>query len=150
MSHPPRPPARLAACGALLAAAALGAGCGKTEYGSVSGRVTVNGKPVRSGLITFQSEVGNKDVYSAAIRDGEYQTDEIPVGPAKVAVVPALTPSRPGEPPPESAAGDLRPAPRRADRKGDGIADRYQNLDTSGLVFEVRRGANTFSPDLKP
>jgi hypothetical protein len=146
---PLRSPARLAACGALLAAVALLPGCGRTDFGTVSGKVTVNGRPVRAGLITFQSGVGNRDVYTAAIRDGEYRTDEIPIGPTQVAVVPALD-APPGGPPPESTAGDLRPAPRRGSRTDAGIADRYQNLDTSGLAFEVQRGENTFSPDLKP
>src|SRR2546423_1656505 len=98
-------PLRLVPLAALAAALAL-AGCGSGGTGVVSGKVTVNGKPLKKGLITFSSEVGNRDPYSARIVYGAYQTGEIPCGPAKVTIYPAQI--NPAELPEEVKGGGDR------------------------------------------
>ena len=80
----PRSLRRSAPLAALAAAVLALAGCGSGGTGVVAGKVTVNGKPLKKGLITFSSEVGNRDAFSAAIKDGLYKTGEIPCGLAKV------------------------------------------------------------------
>jgi hypothetical protein len=65
---------------ALLLAVGLAAlpftGCGGSGRVSVSGRVTVDGKPVPEGSITFIPEKGNPGpTAGGAIRDGSYKID---------------------------------------------------------------------------
>ena len=72
---------------AFLFAALFSSGCGDSSAkGTVSGNIKVNGKPLKSGLITFDSQVGKRDPYSAKIIDGYYQTTEIPVGATKISI----------------------------------------------------------------
>src|SRR5262245_18457053 len=123
--------------GAVLTLALFCLGCGGT--GVVSGKVTVNGVALPKELITFLSEVGNKDVYNAAIADGVYRTAEIPCGPAKVIIIPAL-----GEgPPPEAKGIDLRPPVRPVRGKANvQVPAKYQSADTSGLQLTIKPGEN--------
>jgi hypothetical protein len=141
MSRAPSPRAAFA----LLALLALfGAGCGQ-QTGVVSGKVTIEGKPLPRGLITFLSDVGNKDAFNAAIIDGEYRTAAIPCGHAKIMILPT-------EGPPKSEKGggnDLQPGARPAAAAKPVVADRYQDPDTSGFEITVKPGDNDFNADLK-
>jgi hypothetical protein len=145
----PRSPARWAAVAAL---AALTAGCGPPPTGTVSGTVKVNGQPVANGTITFESEVGTRDVFSAAVIDGKYATDPIPVGPTKVSVVNRQP--NPAAPPPKEGklmagqSGDLT-APARPAAAG-GVPTKYNSSATSGLTYEVTKGENKKDFDLTP
>jgi hypothetical protein len=138
----------LAAC--LLVFALLGAGCGGPRgKGTVSGKITVGGKPLSKGLITFLSQVGNKDSYNAAIVNGEYQTGEIPVGPATIVILPAMRAS-PNTPPEEAKSGDLIPQGKPGGSKTMDVPEKYHSANTSALQTTIKPGVNDFSTDLVP
>ena len=145
----PRSPARWAVAAVLAAAA----GCGPPPTGTVSGVVKAGGQPVASGLITFESEVGKRDVFSAAIIDGKYATDEIPVGPTKVSVINRQ--GNPAAPPPKETklmagqGSDLAPPPKQRGPAGE-VPAKYSSSDTSGLTYDVTKGPNTKDYDLTP
>jgi hypothetical protein len=127
-------------------AAVLSAGCTGGGTGTVKGKITVNGNPLPSGLITFESQTGKKNAYAAAIRDGMYETDQIPSGPCKITVVHSAIPA------PESGGNDLL-AGRKGGARVAGVVEvprKYHSSDTSGLELEVKAGANTFDKDLTP
>ena len=138
----------LAAC--LLAFALLGAGCGPPRTGTVSGKITVRGKPLSKGLITFLSQVGNKDSYNAAIVNGEYRTGEIPVGLARIVIIPAMRAS-PSTPPEEAKRGDRIPQPKpRGSKSVDDVPAKYHSANTSSLHMTIEPGVNDFSTNLVP
>ena len=145
MLHPPARPPRWAAA---VAFAGLAAGCGPAPTGTVSGTVTVGGRPVPSGLITFSSEVGARDSFSAAVLDGRYATGPIPAGPTKVTVIPRG--ANPAEAPAGKGGGDLAPPPKAAAKRAATVPPKYGAADTSGLTFDVARGENTKDFDLAP
>lgn len=139
---------------ALWAAAVFAAaGCGPPPTGTVSGVVKVGGQPVASGLITFESEVGKRDVFSAAVIDGKYATDPIPVGPTKVSVVtrqgnPAAAPAPKEGKLMAGQSGDLTAPPRAA--AAGGVPTKYNSSATSGLTYDVTAGENKKDFDLTP
>lgn len=128
----------------LLLAAVCLIGCGPPPKGTVSGKITVNGKPLPEGLITFLSQVGKKEVSNAKIKNGEYQTDEMLAGPAKIVIIPTLA----QETIPVDK-GDVRPPPKGKAKSLD-VPSKYQDANTSGLEITVNAGANTFDKDLVP
>ena len=136
---------RAASLAAVAAAAVLSASCTGGGTGVVSGRITVNGQPLPDGLITFESEVGNKNAYAAAIRQGVYETEPIPAGPCKVTVIHSAVPR-----PAETGGNDLVPVRKAKDGPGITVPDKYHRSDTSGLTFTVKSGANTYDQDLTP
>jgi hypothetical protein len=136
-----------------LALASLSAaGCVPPPTGTVSGIVkTSDGKPLPKGLITFLSEVGNRDVFNAVIVNGKYLTSEVPAGPAKVVIVPDLARSVGTGVSPNQEGNDLVPRRNPADEKKLAeVPAKYQNADTSGLHVIVQTGENTFDVDLRP
>jgi hypothetical protein len=135
---------RVTACAALLAGTVLSASCTGSATGTVKGKITVNGQPLPDGLITFESEVGNKDPFSAAVKDGAYETGPIPVGLCKVSVIQNKVP-RPAAP-----GNDLVPVANPRDRAAVTVPPKYGRSDTSGLTFDVKAGPNTFDKDLTP
>jgi hypothetical protein len=128
--------------GLLLAAT----GCGSGGTGVVAGKVTVGGQPVREGTITFLSEVGKRDAYTAAIINGEYKTSPIPCGMAKIIIM-----EREGPPAPETLGrgNDNRPTAKKgAPAAPPKIDAKYHDPGTSGLEIEVKRGENPRDFDL--
>lgn len=116
------------------------AGCAPAT-GTVQGKITVNGTPLTAGLITFHSEVGNHDAFSAPVKDGRYETGAIPAGPCKVTVIHSSVAK------PAAGGSDLG----RARTAGAvEVPEKYGRADTSGLTFTIKLGANTFDRDLTP
>jgi hypothetical protein len=68
----------------LFLTALLSEGCGKPK-GSVSGQVTYNGKPLKTGFVTFVPEKGPA-VDSPIDGEGNYHVKNVPVGTAKIGV----------------------------------------------------------------
>ena len=136
---------RIAAFAAVAAAAVLSASCTGGGNGTVSGRITLNGQPLKDGLITFESQVGSMNAYSAAIRDGIYETEPIPAGLCKVTVIHSAVPR-----PTETGGNDLVPVRTPKQGPGQVVPDKYHKSDTSGLTFTVKAGANTYDQDLTP
>jgi len=140
--------ARVGAVAALAGVVLLSAGCGgDLPTRPVSGTVTVGGKELKRGSITFVSTVGNKDAYTAVIEDGKYKTEPIPVGLCKITVI--VPPPRPGE------GGHDMPAARKDKDKGKDKSPvphpKYQETTTSGLEYTVVKGDNSYNPpDLTP
>jgi hypothetical protein len=126
---------------ALLAVVLLPTGCGE-QTGRVKGKITVGGVPLKRGLITFVSDAGNKDAFAAAIIDGVYESDPIPVGRAKITISNSLD-----EEVDRSTANDLVPVRKRG-QKGTQVPAEYGDPDRSGLTIEIGPGMNTFDKDL--
>jgi hypothetical protein len=135
--------ARPAVAVALAAALALAAGCGSGKN-SVAGKVTLNGTPVKGGVVTFIA--GNTVKVANINDDGEYLLDDPPEGSARVTVQSLSTqvPMPMGVPrgvrdsrlPPPAAAS--QPLPRK-----------YASPD-NGLAVEVTRGRQKFDIALTP
>lgn len=126
----------------------LATSCSSGKLGSVSGKITVNGKPIARGLITFLPQGEKNDPASAAIIDGVYDTGmTIPAGLCKIYIIPSSSK-------PQEAAGgnDLVPRPKTpAGRDPNAVPTKFQNADTSGLTVTVKSGeAITFDKDLTP
>ena len=66
----------LLSCSALLLSLPLLAGCGGSDLCSVSGTVTLNGKNLDHGTITFISPGDGGSTASAAIVNGAYKIDQ--------------------------------------------------------------------------
>jgi hypothetical protein len=150
MSHVVRRILRSAPVIAVALATLAGTSC-TTQTGTVKGIITVGGKALPSGLITFQSEVGNHDVFSAKITDGAYETSAVPCGPAKISIIHSMLES--GQAHVEAGGNDLVPeAPRKA-AAGPAkllVPAKYHSPETSQLSTTIKPGVNTFDQDLVP
>ncbi len=70
---------------AVLVAVILMAGCGKPTNGVVTGTITVDGAPAKSGSIAFFPVNRKSSTAGAEIVDGQY-TANVPLGTAKVEI----------------------------------------------------------------
>jgi hypothetical protein len=68
-----------------LIGAILIAGCSEPTIGVVTGTITVNGSPAKSGSIAFFPTNGKSSTAGAEVVDGHY-TAEVPLGTAKVEI----------------------------------------------------------------
>jgi hypothetical protein len=122
-------------------AAMLLAGCnrGGLTLAKVSGRVTIDGRPVKEGVILFVPERGPGA--SGPIDDGRYflttrtAGDGAVVGRHKVYFAPKPPPGDPNVAAHETAAPPPPP-------KSDFPPPRYATPENSGLSVEVQPGAN--------
>ncbi|HJZ90785.1 MAG TPA: hypothetical protein VKE40_07910 [Gemmataceae bacterium] len=122
-----------------------------TQTGTVKGMITVGGKALPSGLITFQSEVGNHDVFSAKITEGAYETSAVPCGPAKISIIHSSVDS--GQAHVEAGGNDLVPGSVQKAATGPPkllVPAKYHSPDTSQLSITIKPGVNTFDQDLVP
>jgi hypothetical protein len=131
----------------------MAAGCSGGS-GTVTGRVTFNGKPLALGTITFHAEAGDQEVFNALIRDGSYSVDGVRAGPTKVTVVTVDT-AQVGAPPTEAGGarekGDgLKAPPKKPSSSFVALPKHYSNPGSSGLGLEVHQGTQTFNVELKP
>jgi len=62
----------LAAC-VLICVASLGCGSKGPELGSVTGKVTLDGKPVTNGLVTFKPVAGGREATGRTDANGQYE-----------------------------------------------------------------------------
>lgn len=117
----------------LVLTAALTLGCGRSHEATTSGTVTLDGKPLSSGTVTFHPSKGGAAAYGHIQSDGSY---EIRTGSGRglaageyiitVAVLEAL--------PPDPETGEPRAKAI--------TPPRYADVKTSGLRFTVRSGVN--------
>jgi hypothetical protein len=168
-----RRPLQLLVGGCLLL---LAAGCG--GKGTVTGKVTFEGKALPGGYVSFTPEGGGKGGSSSIDpKDGTYTVANLPTGTYKVSVNPLTVSNpmqqtggkggmppgmmRPGMGPPPGTKTVPKGAAKEANISGAipygpsgagkavKIPDKYLNSDTSGLTLTVKRGSQDFPIDLK-
>src|SRR6187401_2656579 len=70
----------------IVACAVPLAGCAKkTNHGTVTGDVTLDGQPLKSGIIHFESVDGKAATADATIADGKYSV-EVPPGEKRISI----------------------------------------------------------------
>ena len=132
----------------LVALIVLAATSCSSSPGAVKGKITVNGKPLASGLISFLPQSGDKNPVNVAIKDGMFESGPIiPSGLAKVYIIPSTT-----KPEEKAGGNDLVPTKKTGYAASpDGVPVKYQDANTSGLTVEVKSGQTiTFDKDLTP
>lgn len=159
---------------ALAAVLSTVVGCGGGK-GTVTGKVTVDGKPLPSGRISFVPSKGQG--VGGEIKDGQYTVEKVPVGSVKVTVetkslkerINALTvAAQMGSqmPPNMQGKGDLPKGAKEGmeeERKKNQeieqelktlqatymfVPEKYEKQETSGFSLEVKSGSNTFDVSL--
>jgi hypothetical protein len=137
----------------------VSAGC--SSKGTVSGKVTYQGKPVPAGTVIFVPLAGGGG-FTANIRDGAYTVEGLPLGPVKISVSTPVNAAHMKElvskmrPPPEmmqkvapgkSAEGS---APPSQDTQAVSIPARFQDPEKSGLTYTVKSGSQVYDIDIPP
>jgi hypothetical protein len=121
-------------------AALLMSGCGKSDWGYMSGKVLLNGQPIGPGMISLESADGqHAGAMGLIANDGTYKItsarkkEGAAVGEYRVTIHPNL--------------GDFgfEQTGKRA-----AIPVRYGKADTSGLFVSVEPGTKQFDFELKP
>jgi hypothetical protein len=122
------------------------AGCSRIG-GDVRGTVTLNGKPVTSGLVTLHYE-GGTNVGAVIGPDGSYEIVKPPKGAAKVTVEPPAT--APGGDLSSSGIAvttgspDAKEPVKTPKTQAVAIPDKYKKVATSGLTLTVTGNSQTF------
>jgi hypothetical protein len=138
-SHPVRSLAPAAF--ALLALAAVG--CGR---GEVSGKVTLEGKPLVFGTVQFEGSDGSLRQGEIG-PDGRYTVHDVATGEAKVAVS-SRNPKSSDFTPIEKEGGPKMPPPREVEGWFP-IPPKYEATYTSELVYTIKSGKNDIDIELK-
>jgi hypothetical protein len=119
--------------------------------GDVSGKVTVNGKPVVAGSVTFVAS--DQLAYQSEIMaDGSYRVSKVPVGPAKIGVA-SPKPGQPLSAREKAILGDRVQEPTKATvdpKTWFPIPAEYEDFHKSGITLTVKSGNNEFNIELKP
>lgn len=116
------------------------AGCGQDRLnmptGTVSGKITVAGKPLEKGRVNFTADKGGFGASGTVKPDGAYSLEgPIPTGGYKVFITFELAPSERSKP---EAQALLKSVPQK-----------YQSLEKSDLKALVKENQNQFDFDLK-
>jgi hypothetical protein len=129
----------LASTFALLLLIAVGlSGCGR-PYGSVSGKVTYQGKALSSGLVVFVDKDGKVTQPAGIEVDGSYVAEKVPVGQVTACV--ETLPLSGGDAGPNAAKDQPRP-------RYTPIPPKYKDAKQSELNLEVKPGPNTYDIEL--
>jgi hypothetical protein len=124
-------------------------GYGAIDYSDVSGTVTLDGKPLHAGTITFFDATNS--TRSGEIKDGSFTVRKVATGKVHVAVVAAPQPQ-------PAPGGGIPNAPRHGESKraapGTGapsgaLPARYGNHETSGLEFDIHPAGRPITVELK-
>ena len=133
------------------------AGCGGRSLGTVSGKVSYKGQPVKGGTVAIIPKAGG--VLQGPIQeDGSFSIDKVPTGPATITVETAsVRPSgaksaMPG--PYSKIPQDVTRGFALAEKTGDPnryvpIPERYGSHESSGLSMDVKSGPQTHDLDLQ-
>jgi hypothetical protein len=134
---------------ALFLISQLATGCSKPK-GTISGKVTYQGKALPGGFVIFLPEKGPA-VNATIDSEGKYRADNVPVGTARISV------QAHGAPDPESQ-NQAPPKPRSpADMKQFlmpktstvFIPPQYNDPEKSGLTCDVKQGPQEHDIPLK-
>ena len=158
---------------AFLAGAVALTGCGRA-IGSVSGKVTHQGKVLKGGSVSFISTDGGQSFAAGIAEDGTYQVPNIASGEYKVCVETSSLKQSAGGPPPgmrgpasRGPAKDIPPpkdaqipegytpsspadmALAKMKKRYVEIPEKYSKAETTDLGFTADGGQQTFDIDLK-
>lgn len=130
---------RAALGGGLLAALLALSGCADgPPMGEVSGKVTLDGKPVETGTMKFEHVDGKTQTTGGPIKDGVY-TARVPVGPMKVSIsAPKVVGQKPIYDTPNSPVMPITV---------EALPERYN--EKTELRLDVKTGKNQQDYDLK-
>jgi hypothetical protein len=148
----------------LLGGLLLTMGCGSSQ-GTVTGKVSYQGKLLKGGTISFISTKGGV-VTSSIHEDGSYTVSRVPVGPATITVSTSrFRPPPKGEkqmmmPPPKGEKQTMMPPPlppemipkvdaAELERRYVPIPEKYSDFQNSGLTYTVQNGKQEYNIDLK-
>lgn len=136
---------RIALSIAVAIGAAAASGCGASG-GTVSGVVTLEGKPVERATVSFLSVNGNV-VSATTDASGKYSVDGVPGGATQVTVaqIEGGIHADGGESIKKTKGGA---APLQSTTIKNKLPGKYANFDSSGLKFDVK-GDTTFDIPLK-
>lgn len=121
-------------CGGLLAVI-LATGCNHSpESAQVSGQVTLDGKPLQVGNVSFFSKERGTGLSAPVGKDGSFELPEpLLPGEYQVMVLP---------PPPPPPTDPTRQAPLPDISAGQQIPQKYQNEATTDLTAQLELGHN--------
>jgi hypothetical protein len=138
----------LGALALAVSVAVFGCGGGKGGTGTVTGKVTYKGAPLKGGRVTFAA--GGKSGQGEIKEDGSYTAQNVPTGQAKVAVetsylkqisrVPQYKPPKDQKFPEGYKPGGDPDAAKHF----MAIPSKYESTESSGLTLDVKRGEQTF------
>lgn len=126
------------------------AGCNNKPHADIEGKVTLDGVPVPSRIVGFNS-VDGVSAFSIRCRaDGTYKGIDVPLGPMKVCIDRSAVSGPPG---------NRLTVKKSRKRKQKGAADsaagttasipkKYHDPDTSGLTTTINPGANNYDIEL--
>lgn len=116
-------------------------GCGKDSSqgptGSVTGTVTIDGKPLTSGSVEFFRKDGGASDSAKVDDKGQFKIESLPVGEYQVSFHPPQAPQ-----PEDEATGKLASKPTL-------IHVGYQDASSSGETRKVTEGENSFEFKLR-
>lgn len=135
---------------ALFLAVLAATGCGGPKLGSLSGKVTFQGKPLRWGTVVAQFTGGDPrspNVRSASLADdGSYDIGQIPAG--GTVQVYLQIPQLPGNP--LAAKPSPEAVKKQKEKAGyEDIPEKYKSAKTSGLSVDVKPGPNHLDINLQ-
>jgi hypothetical protein len=116
-------------------------GCGSGGMGSVSGQVTLDGKALGMGTVTFHPAQDGSLAVGQIGPDGRYEllvASEASVAPGDYVVTVVAA-----EPLPKAKLGEPEPLPKLL------VPSRYTTTATSGLKFTVKPGSQTIDLPLE-
>jgi len=117
-------------------------GCGGGT-GTVSGKVTYQGKALPGGYVNFMSEDGKSNIKTSQIKeDGSYSVSGLSIGPAKISVQ-GLSARRLADLPGQGGKD------AKVQQKEVYVPPQYGNTETSGLKYEVKPGSQPYDIELK-
>jgi hypothetical protein len=129
----------------------LVSGCSR-PVGSVTGKVTYQGKPLKGGTVSFASTEGRQSFSASIADDGSYTIPNLVGGSYKVCVETESL-----KPPPGVKAGmgpgqNRSPAAARTAenlKKYVQIPDKYSSADKTDITYEFKGGSETYNIELK-
>ena len=124
----------------LVFPALIACGCGGTgsTTNTLTGKVTINGKPAVAGAMVKLVSADNKVATGGVGSDGTYSVADAPEGPVKIGVIGVPTGTVKVDMPGMSAA------------TGEPIPARYADPNSSGLTYTVKKGYQTYDIALTP
>ena len=135
-----------------LGLAGCNTGDGLNHGGKLSGKVTIDGKPLKGGNVTLLSADGKHSVQGFINGEGTYSVSEPPLGKVTIVVqtsqlrgsaVPKGGDAGKGAGKGEGSRGMTLPDPKDIGLGYTEIPDKYENAATSGLTVEVKPGDQT-------